>query len=159
MGNRIRLALLAAAGFVACDVGGRLTLEGERIEDAFSGEVTLCGFPASQLVEHGPDGRHFGRLRVGQTLALEITDETGRIQTVSWRASDHDSPHSPLVRVTPTGRLTATLAALAVGGEGPTDYLYVVADLGFRDGSFRGVALASCDGGGWTGVDHIVVVP
>lgn len=155
MTNRLGLLLPAILGTVACSPWS----SGRGAEEAFAGYIDLCGFPRSQLVEHGPDGRYFGRLHVGQRIPLELTGDTGRVQTVSWRAGNPYAPHAPVLRLTPTGRFTATLEAAEAGGDDPGDYVWVSADLTFSDGSGRGVGLEACERGSFTPVERVVVVP
>jgi len=154
--QRVGAALLALVGTIGCGRSG--PFGDERVEDAFRDEISLCGFPASQLAEDAA-GRSFGRLRVAQRLQLDITGETGRIQSVSWRARNDYAPHPPVVRLAPSGRFTATLEGVATGGDDPNDHVFVIADLTFLDGSARGVGLAACERGSWTSADRIVVVP
>lgn len=155
----IGLVPLAVLGATACGLGP--IWEPSPILDAFSTHIRLCGFPATQLVEH-PNFGHFGRLRVGQRIPLKLDGETDRIASVRWSVEAvHDqAPHPPDVRFTPTGRYTATLEAVAAGGDAPTDYVFAGAGLTFQDGSEGGVNPGVCgSGGNWVPATRLAVVP
>jgi hypothetical protein len=156
--NRVGAVLVALVA-IACGRNGPLTLDGSRIEDdANASDLSLCGFPASQLVED-PGGRgHIGRLRVGQRVPLVLTGNTDRVRTVSWWSDSLPAPRPPVLRLTGTGRFTAILEAVAAGGDDPRDYAFAGASVEFKDESGRGFVPAACETG-WKEADRIVVVP
>lgn len=151
------MAVLVALMPIACGMDS-LTL-GRRTLDAYSANVRLCGFPSSQLVED-PVGGRIGRLHVGQRLPLQLRGDTDRIQTVSWTVDHPPAPQEPpVVRLTQTGRFTAVLEAVAAGGEGPRNYVFVWAEIVFKDGSEGGSSPSFCPGEGRVPADRIIVVP
>jgi hypothetical protein len=156
--KRLRVGpFLVALLPIACGLNGPLP-DGPILE-AFSTNIRLCGFPASQLVEDHVGGGHIGRLYVGQRLPLRLRGETDRINSVSWSVNPQSAPQPPVVRLTGTGRFTAVLEAVAAGGDSRRDFVFVGAGLVFKDASEGGVNPSACDGGGgWVPANRIFVV-
>jgi hypothetical protein len=150
----VLLALLPlACGFDLSNLGGP-TL------DAYSSNIRLGGFPASQLVEDPISGQR-GRLQVGQRIPLELRGETDRIQSVTWVVDyPPEPPHPPVVRLTGTGRLTAILEGVEPGGDHIRDYAFAFANVVFKDGSEQTASPAACPNPRtWTPARCFVVAP
>ena len=126
--------------------------------DSIAANVRLCGFPRDQVDMSGEVSK--GVVRVGQEIPLRLEGDLERVVSVRWSVDSQSfAPNPPRVTLVARSNESAVLTGLATGGTHPADYLFVGADLVFRDGTEDFAAVAYCRGGDWIPADHIVVVP
>jgi hypothetical protein len=127
--------------------------------DSFAANIRLCGFPREQVDASGEFSKSF--LHVGQVLPLQLRGDLDRLVSVKWQVDSQSfAPNPPDVRLDPRSSTAAMLTAVAAGGTHPADYVFVGAELLFRDGSEGWATVAYCQGEGeWHPADRIIVVP
>jgi hypothetical protein len=160
---RARFALLAAlAGGVLEGCDGRPCLHSDcSTIDSIAANVRLCGFPRDQIdgILSG-QGFSTGIVHVGQRIPLRLRGDLDRVVSITWRVDSQSyAQNPPRVSLVPLSNTTAMLTGLATGGPDRTDYVFVAADLVFRDGTESVATVAYCPGDGFIPADHVFVVP
>lgn len=153
------LLLAAVAGLITHGCGNPECLMSDcQIIDSSAARIRLCGFPREQVVE-GEFAKSF--MHVGQAIPVQLRGDLDRLVSVKWRVEPQSgAPNPPDVRFDPRASTAAMLTAVAVGGSHPTDYVFVSAELLFRDGSEGWATVAYCQGEAeWHPANQIIVVP
>jgi hypothetical protein len=152
--------LTAVAGLLAHGCGYGECLHPDcSIVDSFAANIRLCGFPREQVVEGSEFSKSF--MHLGQVIPVQLRGDLDRLVSVKWQVSSQSfAPNPPGVRLDPRTSTAALLTAVSAGGTHPTDYVFVGAELVFRDGTEGWATVAYCQGEAeWHPAEHIVVVP
>jgi len=124
--------------------------------------LRVCGFPESQLdiSQVGPPSylTSIGRVRLGQSLPLQLKGDMTGVDTVSWRVEPQYGRTGTHLAFASTGGSSATLVGLRLSAD-DNDYDFAFARVVFHDGSEVNAVVSVCTGSGWRPADHIVVVP
>ena len=130
-----------------------------RIADSSAADIRLCGFPREQVDASGEFSKSV--MHVGQVIPVQLRGDLDRLVSAKWQVEpQRGALNPPEVRFEPRTPTAAMLTAVAVGGTHPTDYLFVGAELVFRDGTGGWATVAYCQGEGeWHPAERIVVVP
>lgn len=129
-----------------------------RAVDSIYANVRLCGFPQGQLDRSQETSR--GLVRAGQQIPLRLEGKLDLVTSIRWRVSpQQNAPNPPTVTLDPTSGTAAVMTGVAVGGTHPADYVFVAAELEFKDGTDGVATVSYCRGDDRIPANHIVVVP
>ena len=162
LGRSRAVLLAAAAGLVTqgCGYGWGDCLHPDcSVVDSIAANIRLCGFPREQVDASSEFSKSF--MHVGQVIPVQLRGDLDRLASVKWQVSSQSfAPNPPRVTLDARTGTAALLTAVAPGGTHIADYVFVGAELVFRDGTEGFATVAYCRGEGeWHPADHIIVVP